>query len=371
MIREAYADKSPRTTDFEIAGRIFTFDILPQAEAGYINVYGRDETEHRRDEEALRASEQRYHSLFDKMNEGFALHEIIYDKKGVAVDSRFLEVNAAFEELSGLKREAVIGHGFTEMLPKDDHHFIKVLAKVARTGKPIHYKDYMSPLNKHYDVTAFSAARGQFAVLFTDVSEELEKQAEMRKLNRTLKALSNASQAMMQAADEAEYLKEICRIIVHDCGYRMTWIGYSENDREKSVRPVAHAGLERGYTKTLRVTWADKERGRGPTGTAIRTGKTVICPNMLDDTVSPPGAKRPAGVDTSRRWPFPCSPTAGPSAPSPYTLRKWTPSCRPKWNFSVSWPSGWSTASRRCACAGSMPGPKRNCAKPATTWRSC
>ena len=283
VIRHAFISRSLKTTEFAINDRIYIFDALPFPKLGYVNVYGRDDTEHRRDEAALRASEERYHSLFDKMSEGFALHEVIFDKKGVPVDSRFLEVNAAFEELSGLKRKAVIGRLFTEMLPKDNHHFIKVLANVARTGEPIHFKDYLSTLNKHYDVTAFSSTPGQFAVLFTDVSMERKREKELEKLNRTLKALSNASQAMMQAADEAGYLKEICRIIVRDCGYKMAWIGYGEDDKEKSVRPMAHAGYAKGYLQSLSLTWADRERGRGPTGTAIRTGKPVICPNMLAD----------------------------------------------------------------------------------------
>jgi signal transduction histidine kinase len=63
----------------------------------------------------------------------------------------------------------------------------------------------------------------------------------------------------------------------------MVWIGFAEHDQEKSVRPVAYAGFEEGYLETLNLTWADTERGRGPTGTAIRTGKTCACANFLTD----------------------------------------------------------------------------------------
>ncbi|HEX7502078.1 MAG TPA: PAS domain S-box protein, partial [Acidobacteriota bacterium] len=186
-------------------------------------------------------------------------------------------------ELTGLRREAVIGRRHNELLPGDSPRWVKVYGKVAMTGKPVQFENYSPALKRHYSVTAFSPAPKQFAVLFTDVSEERKRQAELQKLNRTLKALSNSTQAMMQAADEAEYLREICRIIVRDCGHKMAWIGYSENDKEKSIRPVAHAGFEKNYLETLHLTWADRERGRGPTGTAIRTGKPVICPNMLED----------------------------------------------------------------------------------------
>jgi len=66
------------------------------------------------------------------------------------------------------------------------------------------------------------------------------------------------------------------------------WVGLAENDEARTVRPVAQAGFEEGYLETLRVTWADTERGRGPTGTAIRTGKPSGCRNMLTDPAFEP-----------------------------------------------------------------------------------
>jgi PAS domain S-box-containing protein len=68
----------------------------------------------------------------------------------------------------------------------------------------------------------------------------------------------------------------------------MVWIGVAEDDEEKTVRPVAYSGLEQGYLETLSVTWDESERGRGPTGTAIRTGKPSMCRNMLTDPAFAP-----------------------------------------------------------------------------------
>ena len=114
---------------------------------------------------------------------------------------------------------------------------------------------------------------------------------ELQRLNRTLRAISNSDQAMMRAKDETELLNAACKIIVEDCGHKMVWIGYAEDDEAKSVKPVASAGFEKGYLETLRLTWADTERGQGPTGTAIRTGKTSICKNMLTDPKFKPWRK--------------------------------------------------------------------------------
>jgi signal transduction histidine kinase len=112
---------------------------------------------------------------------------------------------------------------------------------------------------------------------------ERSESDELRRLNRTLRALSNSSHAMLHASNEAELLDAVCRIVVDDCGHAMVWVGFAEDDADRSIRAVAHAGFERGYLDTLRLTWADTERGRGPTGTAIRTGKPTYCTNMRTD----------------------------------------------------------------------------------------
>ncbi|HWX22593.1 MAG TPA: PAS domain S-box protein [Candidatus Binatia bacterium] len=119
-------------------------------------------------------------------------------------------------------------------------------------------------------------------------TERNQKEAELQKVNRTLKALKNSSQAMLRAASEADYLKEVCRIVVEDCGHAMVWIGFAEEDPDKTVRPAAYSGFEAGYLETLKITWADTERGRGPTGTAIRTGTVQACRNVLIDPALAP-----------------------------------------------------------------------------------
>jgi PAS domain S-box-containing protein len=116
-----------------------------------------------------------------------------------------------------------------------------------------------------------------------DITERKHKEEELRQLNRVLKAHSDSNQAMMHATSESGYLKEVCDFIIKDCGYLMVWIGFGENDENKTVRPAAQAGFEKGYLETANITWSDSERGHGPTGTAIRTGKPAICRNMLTD----------------------------------------------------------------------------------------
>jgi diguanylate cyclase (GGDEF)-like protein len=106
---------------------------------------------------------------------------------------------------------------------------------------------------------------------------------ELHRVRRALNTLRATNRALLRATDEASLLSEICRVVVEDSGYRFAWVGYAEHDESKTVRPMAHAGFEDGYLATANITWADTERGRGPTGTAIRTAKPCVVRNMLTD----------------------------------------------------------------------------------------
>ena len=87
----------------------------------------------------------------------------------------------------------------------------------------------------------------------------------------------------MRATDEPTMLHDVCRAIVTEGGYRLVWVGYVEHDARKSVRPAANFGYEHGYLETVDISWADVPQGRGPTGTAIRQRRPVVCRDMLKD----------------------------------------------------------------------------------------
>ncbi len=105
--------------------------------------------------------------------------------------------------------------------------------------------------------------------------------ASLRKTNRVLRTLSECSHTLIRAKDELELMKDICRIVVNYGGYRLAWVGFAEDNKEKKVRPIAYWGYEEGYLELLNLTWADTERGRGPTGSAIRNGVPSVFQNIL------------------------------------------------------------------------------------------
>jgi len=99
---------------------------------------------------------------------------------------------------------------------------------------------------------------------------------ELLRVTRALKAHSSCNHILVRAKDLTEYLREICSNIVEIGGYSLAWIGFALEDEQKTVQPVAQYGYADGYLDTVKINWADTELGRGPTGTAIRTGKPVI-----------------------------------------------------------------------------------------------
>lgn len=121
-----------------------------------------------------------------------------------------------------------------------------------------------------------------------DITERKRAEDAQRRLNRELRAISNCNQALLRAVDEQSMLNEICSIICDEAGYRMAWVGYAENDEAKTVYPIAWGGVEDGYLSTATILWADTENGHGPTGVAIRNGKSACTQDFTTDPQSAP-----------------------------------------------------------------------------------
>ncbi len=127
--------------------------------------------------------------------------------------------------------------------------------------------------------------------LGSDISDRNKSEAELQRLNRTLLALGKCNESILHAQNEIELLHAVCDTIVENSGYRMTWVGYKEQDKAKSVRLVAQSGFDEGYLEKVMVSWADVDRGRGPTGTAIRTGKPALVHDVLTNPQFEPWRK--------------------------------------------------------------------------------
>lgn len=178
---------------------------------------------------------------------------------------------------------AAAGEGLYDVVKREgDSLFAEVFVPGLRGGKGAHIWIAASPLldreGRRYG--AIESVR--------DISKLKQAEAELLRSNRALRTLTECDQALVRAVDEEALLDDVCRILVEHGGYRMAWVGYAEEDEAKTVRPMARAGEENGYLETIRVTWDESEFGRGPTGTAIRTGAPSIARDISTEPAFAP-----------------------------------------------------------------------------------
>ena len=115
-----------------------------------------------------------------------------------------------------------------------------------------------------------------------------ESQKSLQKVNRSLRSFSACTKAMTRIDDELELMEEICRICVEVGGHSMAWVAFGEDNPERSLRSVAHWGSQGCFLDGLRASWANTERGQGPAGTSIRTGKITVFHNLLTNPLYRP-----------------------------------------------------------------------------------
>ena len=338
LVTVAFKSKRKRSIDVECSNRLFSFFIVPIAKAGYINLYGTEDTERKQAEAALFKSHAELEARIDErtrelrktlaelQTERQRLHDVLDMLPAYIIlltpDHRVAFANRFFEQRFGQ------AHGrrcFEYLFKRREpcthcESFIPLRTKSQHSWKwcvpDVHYYDIADfPFVDHdgallimemgIDITERKRAEAELgqhkarleelvasrteqleavnAELQSEIASRRETEVELLRLNRTLKALSDSSMAMVKAGNESEYMAEVCRIIVEDCGHTMVWIGMAEKDDAKRVRPVAHAGFDSGYLAVSNITWEGSERGRGPTGTAIRTGEIYIRGDLLGD----------------------------------------------------------------------------------------
>ncbi len=203
-------------------------------------------TDFNRTEEALRESEKRYRTLIAKMSNGFALHEIICDEAGKPCDYRFLAVNSAFEEMTGLKAEETVGKSVLEILPQTESYWIDNFGKVALTGESVQIENYSRELDKYFEVLAYSTKKGQFATVFTD---RTDRRKAKEALQLTQFAIDRSSDASFWMGSDA------CFIYVNDAA--CIALGYS---REELLSMTLH-DIDLGIPREVWLEhWSDLKR---------------------------------------------------------------------------------------------------------------
>jgi PAS domain S-box-containing protein len=245
--------------------------------------------------------------------------------------SVYLGCNAVYARIAGLASpEAIIGKTDFDLPwpPGDAETYRAADAEVVRTARPLwHIVDHLlladgtrrwvetsklPLLDQHGRVTGLVGINNDVTDRVQAEKIRAEAEAALARTLRALRATSECNQAVIHATDEIELYQAVCRIMVEIGGYRLAWVGLAEPDEAKTVRPAAQSGHAGGALELAGITWADEERGRGPTGTAIRTGQTMVSRDIQTDPRQRPWRDEAARRGYAASLALPLRVTTGP-----------------------------------------------------------
>jgi diguanylate cyclase (GGDEF)-like protein/PAS domain S-box-containing protein len=221
----------------------------------------------RRRTEALRTSEERYRTLFDRMAEGFAIGELIYDVEGRPVDLRILEANEAFFGETGLPRE-ILKRPTLEVVPTIEQVWLDAYHEVVVRGGSAHLQEYHAATQRYYDVRAYRASVGRFAVVFRDITAAKRNERALRESQSTLAlALKAGGSAAWELDVASERIRAGDGLVFGMLGFtaaelptRTEWIWRTHDDDRSDFTAAVDdviEGRKDGYSVEVRLRARD------------------------------------------------------------------------------------------------------------------
>jgi PAS domain S-box-containing protein len=183
-----------------------------------------DVTDRRELEDELVKSEEQFRQLFGNMEQGFAVHEMLYDDKGNPYDYRYIMVNEAFELLTGLKGTDVVGKTIKETVPTIEQYWIDNFGRVAKTGVSEQFEGYFNFAHKIFSATAYSPSKDIFAVVFYDATKYKEDEEKLADRQKFIESILNVCPSVIYVYDLNERKVVYANKSVEDI------LGYSCNE---------------------------------------------------------------------------------------------------------------------------------------------
>ena len=221
--------------------------------------------------------------VFEFMEDGIVLREILYDASGKPFDYRYLYCNLAFEKITGLRKKAIHGRLESEVLPEINSQLFDFYNGVAHSGESAQI-DYWDPLTgKYLLIVAYRPAPGRIATLIRDVTEIKTAEKVLKELNLLKSARTEILASIVHSKNKEELLPEVCRIMVDVAEMKMASIGLVD-PQTKRVFPMTSYGSGTEYVSEIEIsTDGDLAAGCGPTGTAIRQNRLIWVNDFSSD----------------------------------------------------------------------------------------
>lgn len=184
----------------EIDGLMFASIIELNGVPHILNIT-RDMTARKKAERSLRESEERYHTLYNNMQEGVALHELVYDDMGQAVEYKIIDVNPKFVSILNLARDFVINKPSAQAYGTTLPPYLSQYSAVALSGIPSNFETYFPPLDKHLEISVSPWGCNGFATIFTDITERKRAQEELARYARRLIIINRMDRIVTSSLD--------------------------------------------------------------------------------------------------------------------------------------------------------------------------